>query len=71
MGFGKVQKTGGYSESNLLSAVNKTSNDKKKLLYTQNTCILKLLLSVVTAGIEVLFVSGNRLLYALSEKSAA
>jgi hypothetical protein len=48
----------GYSESNLRRAVNRTSNEKM-LLYTKNTWILKLLLSVVTAGIEAL-VSGNK-----------
>jgi hypothetical protein len=43
----------GYSESNLWQAVNKTSN-KKKLLFTKNTYILKLLLNIVTARIEAL-----------------
>jgi hypothetical protein len=36
----------GYSESNLRWAVNKTSNEKK-MLYTKNMYILKLLLNVV------------------------
>jgi hypothetical protein len=36
----------------------------KKLLYTNNTYILKLLLNVVTAGIETLFILGNKFLYA-------
>jgi hypothetical protein len=39
--------------------------------YTKNVYVLKLLLNVVTARIEALVVSGNKLLYALSKKSAA
>jgi hypothetical protein len=37
---------------------------KNILLYAKNTCILQLLLSVVTAGTEALVVSGNKFLYA-------
>jgi hypothetical protein len=51
-----------YSESNVRWSVNKTSNEKRILLYTKYACILKLLLNVVTAGIEAL-VSGNKFLY--------
>jgi hypothetical protein len=36
---------------------------RKNFLYTKNICILKLILNVVTAGIEAL-VSGNKFLYA-------
>jgi hypothetical protein len=46
----------GYSESNLY----KMPSEKKKLLYTKNMYILKLLLSIVTAGIEALVVSGYK-----------
>jgi hypothetical protein len=42
-----------------LWAVNKTSN-VKKLLYTKNKYILKLLLNIVTAGFEALVVSENK-----------
>jgi hypothetical protein len=35
----------------------------EKLLYTTNTYILKLLLNIVTAGTELLVVSGNKFLY--------
>jgi hypothetical protein len=58
-------------ESNLWRAVNKTSNEKKKYLYTKNTYILKLLLNVVTAGIEALVASGNKFCMPVSKKSAA
>jgi hypothetical protein len=44
----------GYLESNLQCGVNKTSSEKKKLLYTKNTYILKLLLNVVTTESETL-----------------
>jgi hypothetical protein len=44
-------------------AANKLSNEKK-YYYTKNTCIHKLLLNVVTAGIEARVVSENKLLYA-------
>jgi hypothetical protein len=37
---------------------------RKKLLYTKNTYIRKLLLNIVTAGIEALVVLGNEFLYA-------
>jgi hypothetical protein len=37
---------------------------RKKTLYTKNTYILKLLLSIVTAGIETLVASGNKFFYA-------
>jgi hypothetical protein len=33
---------------------------RKNVLYTKNTYVLRLLLSVVTAGIEALVVSGNK-----------
>jgi hypothetical protein len=51
-----------YSESNLSWAVNKTM--RKKLLYRSSTYIIKLLLSIVTAGTEALVIWGNTLLYA-------
>jgi hypothetical protein len=53
----------GYSESNFRGAVNKT-NKEKKLLYIRNTYILKLLMNLVTAGIEALSLWGNKFLYA-------
>jgi hypothetical protein len=38
---------------------------RKELLYRKkNTCILKLLLNMVTAGIEAFIVMGNKFLYA-------
>jgi hypothetical protein len=37
---------------------------RKKILYAKNMHILKLLLYIVTARIEVLAVSGNKILYA-------
>jgi hypothetical protein len=37
---------------------------RKHVLYTKNTYILKLLLNIVTAGIEALVASGNKFLYA-------
>jgi hypothetical protein len=37
---------------------------RKKVLYTKNMYILKLLLNIVTATIEALVVSGNKSLYA-------
>jgi hypothetical protein len=37
---------------------------RKKLLYTKNMYILKLLLSIVTAGIEALVMPANKILYA-------
>jgi hypothetical protein len=37
---------------------------KEIILYKKNTYILKLLLNVVTAGIEALVISGNKFLYA-------
>jgi hypothetical protein len=40
------------------------NNEKEIVLYIKNTYILKLLLDVVTAVIEALFVSGNKFLYA-------
>jgi hypothetical protein len=42
----------------------KQATRKKKLLYTKNMYILKLLLNVVTAGIEAFVVLGNNFLYA-------
>jgi hypothetical protein len=36
----------------------------RKILHKKNTYILKLLLNIVTAGIEALAVSGNKFLYA-------
>jgi hypothetical protein len=54
----------GYSESNLRWAVNKTCNEKKNVLYTYNTYILKILLNVLTVGIEALVVSWNKFSYA-------
>jgi hypothetical protein len=47
-----------YSESNFRWAVNKTSSEKK-LLLTKNMYILKLLLNLITSGIEALIISGN------------
>jgi hypothetical protein len=58
-----------YSESNLRWSVNKTSNEKMNY-YVKNTYILKLLLNLVTAGIEAL-VSGNKFCMPVSKKSAA
>jgi hypothetical protein len=52
----------GYSESKLCLAVNKTSNGKKYYIQ-KNTYVLKLLISVVTAGIEAFVISGNKFLY--------
>jgi hypothetical protein len=55
---------GSYSESSLQWwAVNKTCNEKKNLLYTKNTYILKWLLNVVTARIEAV-AWRNKFLYA-------
>jgi hypothetical protein len=54
----------GYSESNLWWPVNKTGNEKKNVLYTKNTHIFKLLINIVTAEIEALIISGNKVLYA-------
>jgi hypothetical protein len=60
----------GYSESNLRWAVNKTSNKTtKNVLHTKNLHILKLLLNVVTAGIEALVVLGNKFCEPVSKKS--
>jgi hypothetical protein len=59
----------GYSESNLRWAVNKTM--RKNLLYLKNTYILKLLLNVVTAGIEALVVLGIKFCMPVSKKSVA
>jgi hypothetical protein len=56
----------GYLESNLLWAVNKTSNEKKKL-YAKNTYLLKLALNTVTTGTEAL-VLGNTFLYACNKE---
>jgi hypothetical protein len=56
----------GYLESNLWWAVNKTSNEKKMLLYKKyiHTYILKLFLNIVTARIEALIMSENKFLCA-------
>jgi hypothetical protein len=55
----------GYLECNLQWAVNKTRNEKDKiLLYTKDLYILELLLNIVTAEIEALVISGNKFLYA-------
>jgi hypothetical protein len=48
----------GYLESNLWWAVSKMSNEKKKQLYAKSVHMRKLLLSVVSAGIETLIASG-------------
>jgi hypothetical protein len=53
----------GYSRSNLRWTVKKTSNEKR-ILYIKITYILKLLLNVVTAGIEALVILENKFLYA-------
>jgi hypothetical protein len=45
----------GYSKSNLLCAVNKTTIEKKFIIY-KNTYILKLLLRIVTTGNEALVI---------------
>jgi hypothetical protein len=58
----------GYSENNLRRAVNKTSN-LKKVLYTKNIYTLKLLLNIVTAGIEALVILENKFLYACVKES--
>jgi hypothetical protein len=52
----------GYSESNLRWAV-KTQTIRKKLLYTKNMYMLKLLIKAVSVGIEALL-SGNKFSYA-------
>jgi hypothetical protein len=52
----------GYSKSNLRWAVKKTSIEKKKFIYTKNMYILKLVLSIVTAGIEAI-VLGSKFMY--------
>jgi hypothetical protein len=49
-----------YPEDSLWSAVNKTTNVEKILLYTENAYTLKLLLNIVTAGTEAIVVSGNK-----------
>jgi hypothetical protein len=41
-----------------------TSNEKRKLLYTKNTCVFKLIVNIVTAGNEAFVASGNKFLYA-------
>jgi hypothetical protein len=51
----------GFSESHFRLAVKKTSTKGKIIIY-KNTCILKLFLSVVTAGIEALVVLGSQFL---------
>jgi hypothetical protein len=53
-----------YAESNLQWVVNKTSNEKKFMLCTKNTYIIKLLLNIVTTEIETLITSGSKFLYA-------
>jgi hypothetical protein len=55
----------GYSQTNLRWGVNKRSNEKKMFFYTKNMYILKLLLNIVTAGTELLVVSGSKFSYAL------
>jgi hypothetical protein len=45
-----------YSESNIRRAVNGRSNEKMKIS-KKKTYILKLLLKVVTSGMEALFIS--------------
>jgi hypothetical protein len=45
----------GYSESSLQGAVNKTSNEKKKLLYKEY--IIQLLLNVVSVRTETHVIS--------------
>jgi hypothetical protein len=47
-----------------LELLTKEAIRKKKLLYTKTTCVLKLLLNIVTTGTEALVVSGNKFLYA-------
>jgi hypothetical protein len=54
----------GYSESTLPWAANKTSNEGEK----KNMYILKLLLNIVTAGIEASVVSGNKFLYTYAKE---
>jgi hypothetical protein len=44
--------------------IRKQAMRKKILLYTKNMYILKLLLNLVTAGIEALIILGNEFLYA-------
>jgi hypothetical protein len=40
----------------------------KKLIYAKNMYVLKLLLNVVTAGVEALVISANKFLYACGEE---
>jgi hypothetical protein len=42
----------------------------RKILYTKNMYLLKLLLNVVTAGIETLVMSGNKFCTPVSKKTA-
>jgi hypothetical protein len=61
-----IQKTTiyeGYSESNLQRAVNKKVMRKYILFYTKNTYIIKVILNVVTPGIEVLVLE-DKFMYA-------
>jgi hypothetical protein len=44
---------------------------EKKILYTKNMVILKLILKVFTAGIETFVVSGNKFYKPVSKNSAA
>jgi hypothetical protein len=61
-----LYKYQGHSESKFWLAVNKTSNEKKIfiMVYTKYIYIHKLLLNVVTAGIEAFVISRNKFLYA-------
>jgi hypothetical protein len=63
----------GYSENKLQSVVNKTSKGGKTFYFTQkNMYILKVLLNIVTTGIEALVISGGiSFCMPVSKKSAA
>jgi hypothetical protein len=58
-----VPKYEGYSERNIWWAT------RKRVLYTKNTYILKLLLKVVSAGTGALVVSGNKFCVWLCQRS--
>jgi hypothetical protein len=61
--------SGSNSNMRAIELLTKQVMRRKYLLYTKNTCILKLLPSVFTAGFEAL-VSMNKFCVRVSEKSA-
>jgi hypothetical protein len=58
----------GCSESNFSELLTNQAMRKKIVLCRKNVYIRKLLLIVVTAGIEALVLSGNKFLYACIEE---